>query len=279
MECNKEEASRAKDLAVVKLQEADYAGAKRIALKAQKLFPGLENISQLLTVCEVHCCAAVKINGEADWYGILQVETTADDMLLKKQYRKLALLLHPDKNKFVGAEAAFKLIGEAHMILTDKVNRSRHDSKRNSVIPKSAPKKRGRPSKKTDYVAKRANKENTDAGYSTFWTICLTCGTKYQYPYSLLMKVLWCQICSKGFLAYDFSKKPSVRVEASNPWSGFGMPHQMFPPNQWTHFANQQHNYQSVPTQQNPITGHQAPVPSQQQQPQDVSGKQTPDIN
>jgi len=195
MECNKEEASRAKDLAVVKLQEADYAGAKRIALKAQKLFPGLENISQLLTVCEVHCYAAVKINGETDWYGILQVETTADDMLLKKQYRKLALLLHPDKNKFVGAEAAFKLIGEAHMILTDKVNRSRHDSKRNSVIPKSAPKKRGRPSKKTDYVAKRANKENTDAGYSTFWTICLTCGTKYQYPYSLLMKVLWCQIC------------------------------------------------------------------------------------
>ncbi|EER98396.1 hypothetical protein BDA96_02G119200 [Sorghum bicolor] len=278
MECNKEEASRAKDLAVVKLQEADYAGAKRIALKAQKLFPGLENISQLLTVCEVHICAAVKINGETDWYGILQVETTADDMLLKKQYRKLALLLHPDKNKFVGAEAAFKLIGEAHMILTDKVNRSRHDSKRNSFIPKSAPKKRGRPSNKTDYVAKRANKENTDAGHSTFWTICLTCGTKYQYPYSLLMKVLWCQICSKGFLAYDLSKKPSVGVEASNPWSGFRMQHQMFPPNQWTHFANQQHNYQSVPTQQNPITGHQAPVPNQQQ-PQNVSGQQTPDIN
>ena len=139
MECNKEEASRAKDLAVIKLQEADYAGAKRIALKAQKLFPSLENISQLLSVCEVHCRAAVKINGEMDWYGILQVETTADDMLLKKQYRKLALLLHPDKNKFAGAEAAFKLIGESHMILTDQVRRSSHDSKRNPVTAKSAP--------------------------------------------------------------------------------------------------------------------------------------------
>jgi len=143
MECSREEALKAMEIAAKKLENRDFAGAKRIALKAQKLFPGLENISQLLTVCEVHCCAAVKINGETDWYGILQVETTADDMLLKKQYRKLALLLHPDKNKFVGAEAAFKLIGEAHMILTDKVNRSRHDSKRNSVIPKSAPKKRG----------------------------------------------------------------------------------------------------------------------------------------
>lgn len=281
MECNREEASRAKDLAVIKLQEADYAGAKRIALKAQKLFPGLENISQLLTVCEVHCCAAVKINGETDWYGILQVETTADDVLLKKQYRKLALLLHPDKNKFVGAEAAFKLIGEAHMILTDQVKRSSHDFKRKQVIATSAPvpKKRGRSSKKTDHVAKRANKENTDAGYSTFWTVCLACGTKYHYPCNLLMRLLRCQICSKSFLAYDLYKKPSVGVEASNPWSGIWMQQQMFPPSQKTHVSNQQHNYQSVPGQQNPVNGHQTPVSNQQQQPQNVSDKQTPDIN
>ncbi|PAN10598.1 hypothetical protein PAHAL_2G104400 [Panicum hallii] len=280
MECNKEEALRAKDLAVIKLQEADYAGAKRIALKAQKLFPSLENISQLLTVCEVHCRAAVKINGEMDWYGILQVETTADDILLKKQYRKLALLLHPDKNKFAGAEAAFKLIGEAHMILTDQVKRLSHDSKRNPVTATSAPlpKKRGRPSNKTDYVAKRANKENTDVGYSTFWTICLACGTKYHYPCSFLMKVLRCQICSMSFVAYDSSKKPPVRVEASHPWSGIGMQQQMFPPSQQTHVNNRQHNYHSVPNQQNPVTGHRAPVSNQQQQPQNVTDKQTPGI-
>ncbi|CAN6223039.1 unnamed protein product [Urochloa humidicola] len=280
MECNKEEASRAKDLAVIKLQEADYAGAKRIALKAQKLFPDLENISQLLTVCEVHCCAAVKINGETDWYGILQVETTANDMLLKKQYRKLALLLHPDKNKFVGAEAAFKLIGEAHTILTDQVKRSSHDLKRNQVIATSTPlpKKRGRSSKKTEHVAKRANKENTDAGYSTFWTICLACGTKYHYPCNLLMKVLRCQICLRSFLAYDMSKKPAVQVQSSKPWSGFGMQQQMFPPSQRTHASNPQHNYQSVPDQNNSVTGHRTPAFSQQQQPQNVAGKQTPDM-
>jgi curved DNA-binding protein CbpA len=280
MECNREEASRAKDLAVIKLQEADYSGAKRIALKAQQLFPGLENISQLLTVCEVHCCASVKINGETDWYGILQVETTADDVLLKKQYRKLALLLHPDKNKFVGAEAAFKLIGEAHMILTDQAKRSSHDLKRKHATSAPVPKKRGRSSKKTDHVAKRANKENTDAGYSTFWTICLACGTKYQYPHSLLMKLLRCQICSKSFLACDVHKKPSVGVEASNPWSGIWMQQQMFPPpSQRTHVSNRQHNYQGVPGQQNPVTGHQTPVSNQQQQPQNISDKQTPDIN
>jgi hypothetical protein len=160
MECNKEEASRAKDAAGIKLQNADYVSAKRMALKAQRLFPGIENISQLLAVCEVHCCTSVKINGETDWYGILQVEPTADNVLLKKQYRKLALLLHPDKNKFAGAEAAFKLIGEAHMTLTDQVKRSFHDKKRKSVFATSAPSptKRRQAPKKTD--AKKVNKEN-----------------------------------------------------------------------------------------------------------------------
>lgn len=38
-------------------------------------------------------------------------------------------LLHPDKNKFPGAEAAFKLIGEANMILSDKGKRSVYDLK------------------------------------------------------------------------------------------------------------------------------------------------------
>ncbi|RVW85996.1 Pumilio-like 5 [Vitis vinifera] len=57
---------------------------------------------------------------EMDWYGILQVEQAADDAIIRKRYQKLALLLHPNKNKFVGAEAAFKLIGEENRILSDQ---------------------------------------------------------------------------------------------------------------------------------------------------------------
>lgn len=33
------------------------------------------------------------------------IEQTVDGVTIKKQYRKLAVLLHPDKNKFAGAEA------------------------------------------------------------------------------------------------------------------------------------------------------------------------------
>lgn len=115
MDCNKEEAFRAREIAERKMQNKDFSGARKFAQKAQRLFPVLENISQMLTVCEVHCSANVKVNGEMDWYGILQVEPTADDSSVRKQYRRLALLLHPGKNQFAGAEAAFKLIGEAHM--------------------------------------------------------------------------------------------------------------------------------------------------------------------
>ncbi|XP_039116360.1 J domain-containing protein-like [Dioscorea cayenensis subsp. rotundata] len=137
MECNKEEGMRARDIAENKMRNKDFVGAQRLALKAQQLFPNIDNFVQMLTVCEVHCFPEVKFNGDPDWYGILQVEPTADEALIKKQYRKLALLLHPDKNKFPGADAAFKLIGEANRTLSDQGKRSIHDLKRNprNIIP------------------------------------------------------------------------------------------------------------------------------------------------
>ncbi|KAG5099446.1 hypothetical protein JHK82_044498 [Glycine max] len=46
-----------------------------------------------------------------------EIELTANDTTIKKQYRKFALQLHSNKNKFAGAKAAFKLIGEAQRVL------------------------------------------------------------------------------------------------------------------------------------------------------------------
>lgn len=135
MDCNKDEAIRTREMAEIRLQKNDFAGAQKLALKAQKLDPDIDNIIQLLTVCDVHCASLQKINGyEMDWYGILQIEQMADDSLIRKHYRKLALLLHPDKNKFPGAEAAFKLIGEAQRLLSDPVKRQMHDVKRRTYV-------------------------------------------------------------------------------------------------------------------------------------------------
>ncbi|KAJ4912687.1 Chaperone DnaJ-domain superfamily protein [Raphanus sativus] len=106
MECNKDEAIRAMDIAKRKVTENDYSGAKTFAVKAQNLYPQLDGLKQVLMLIDVYISAGNKINGgeEPDWYGVLGVDPLADDGVVKKQYRKLALLLHPDKNKCEGAE-------------------------------------------------------------------------------------------------------------------------------------------------------------------------------
>ncbi|CAA6669066.1 unnamed protein product [Spirodela intermedia] len=160
MECNREEAIRAKHIAEKNMQFGDFTRAKNIALKSQKLSPDIENISQMLTVCEVLCTAEAKLNGHHDWYGILQVDPTVDESVIKKQYRKLALLLHPDKNKFFGAEAAFKLVGDAHRMLSDRAKRSIYDMKRKMTLPTAGEKQPPRKSKKYSNPMKQAAVSN-----------------------------------------------------------------------------------------------------------------------
>ncbi|XP_019089102.1 PREDICTED: dnaJ homolog subfamily B member 12-like [Camelina sativa] len=127
MECNKEEARRAIDMAEKKISENDYDGAKKLVNKAERLYPQLEGLKQVLMTIDVYISASNKINGVSDWYGVLGVDPSADDEAVKKRYKKLALLLHPDKNRFHGAEGAFKLVLQACDLLSDKVKRSAYD--------------------------------------------------------------------------------------------------------------------------------------------------------
>lgn len=68
-----------------------------------------------------------------DYYKVLGVEEGASQDEIKKAYRKLSLLHHPDKNPGnVDAEAKFKNINEAYQVIGDETERQKYDmSKRN----------------------------------------------------------------------------------------------------------------------------------------------------
>ncbi|CBI15689.3 unnamed protein product, partial [Vitis vinifera] len=54
MECNKDEAIRAKGISERKMTEKDMAGARKFAMKAQNLYPGLDGLPQLLATIDVY---------------------------------------------------------------------------------------------------------------------------------------------------------------------------------------------------------------------------------
>ncbi|KAF2294865.1 hypothetical protein GH714_024628 [Hevea brasiliensis] len=198
MECNKEEAIRAKEIAEKKMQNGDFVGARRIALKARQLYPDLDNISQLLMEAIQKACS---------------------------------LSLHPDKNKFAGAEAAFKLIGEANRVLTDPTKRSLYDMKCRGSLRSVAPKSATDQSNKNSYAKKQHGAANKFANtphsqymsshtyqqpqQTTFWTHCPSCTVKYQYYREFLNKMLRCQNCQQPFIANDLGTSPG------SSWSQF----------------------------------------------------------
>ncbi|XP_058228333.1 uncharacterized protein LOC131336485 [Rhododendron vialii] len=65
-----------------------------------------------------------------DYYNILKVNRNASDDDLKKAYRRLAMIWHPDKNPGAGkgeAESKFKQISEAYDVLSDPTKRQIYD--------------------------------------------------------------------------------------------------------------------------------------------------------
>ena len=59
-------------------------------------------VEQKVAVIRVRKCSATA------FYEILGLERTVSDAEIKKAYRKLSLLTHPDKNGYDGADEAFK---------------------------------------------------------------------------------------------------------------------------------------------------------------------------
>ncbi|KAF7838836.1 Chaperone protein DnaJ [Senna tora] len=227
MECNKDDAMRAKELSEKKFLEMDFAGAKRFALKAQDLYPCLDGLSQLLATLEVYVSAEKKINGEVDWYEVLGVDPLADDETIRRRYRKLALALHPDKNKSVGSDGAFKLISQAWSLFSNKSKRFFYDQKRNlrGIYEGISNGKPSGPANQNGFFNFFNTANWKDANHrtaahpeptpsspvslkQTFWTICGACRTQFEYPGVYLNCNLICNCCHKPFLASEIPAPP-----------------------------------------------------------------------
>ena len=93
-----------------------------------------------------HLEAVERVQSCKDYYEILGVTKEVTDTELKSTYRKLALQLHPDKNKAPGAEDAFKAVGNAFAVLSDDKKREEYDV----YGPEGAPQARSRRSSSPD---------------------------------------------------------------------------------------------------------------------------------
>lgn len=78
----------------------------------------------------------LKKSKRKDFYKILGVEKDATENDIKKAYRKLAIIHHPDKNPDdENAAGRFKEVGEAYETLSDPEKRARYDSGEDLIDP------------------------------------------------------------------------------------------------------------------------------------------------
>lgn len=67
-------------------------------------------------------------DGYVDLYKVLGVSRDIDMFDLKKKYRSLALLVHPDKNPHPDAKEAFDAIQDAYVVLSSAGKRKEHNT-------------------------------------------------------------------------------------------------------------------------------------------------------
>ncbi|KAL6982483.1 hypothetical protein U1Q18_006969 [Sarracenia purpurea var. burkii] len=128
---NKVGALREKVVAEKMINGNDYVSARDKLLKAQQLFPALDHIVAMLTVCDILSASKLKIPGyNVDYYWVLHLMPSSSLSDIRCRYQKLLNLLQPIKNKFPGTEVALRLIEDAFSVLADTQKRIEFDLKR-----------------------------------------------------------------------------------------------------------------------------------------------------
>jgi len=183
MNTNRAEAERLLAIGEKLLQSRDLSGSRDFAILAQEAEPLLDGSDQILAIVDVVVAAEKPIhNNHLDWYAILQVDRTCQDLdLIKKQYRRLGLLLHPDKNPFSLADHAFKLVTDAWAVLSDPVQKALYDRDVAGSVESAS-----------------------------FWTACPYCYFLFEYPVDCEGRCLRCQNCERMFHGLSIPSLPPL---------------------------------------------------------------------
>ncbi|KAL6226619.1 hypothetical protein ACLB2K_000580 [Fragaria x ananassa] len=107
--------------AYFKLQKLD--SAIKEATQAKNLDPNLPNVDNFITAYKIHKAMSFKKN----WYVVLDIPECSHLSIIKKRFRALALMVHPDKNLSAAAEDAFKHVKDALDFLSDPVRKEDYD--------------------------------------------------------------------------------------------------------------------------------------------------------
>lgn len=127
-----EEAKRWFNTAEKLLAARDHVGAKSFAIRVREAYPGLEAVDDLVAVADTLRAGEQRINNNHDWYGILQLPRYTQSLeLVATQYRRLALLLNPHRNRLPHSDEAFRLVCEAWSVLSNPTKRSFYDNELN----------------------------------------------------------------------------------------------------------------------------------------------------
>ncbi|KAJ9184700.1 hypothetical protein P3X46_004402 [Hevea brasiliensis] len=167
----KEEALVLKTIAETKYTNSNIKSALKNAKKAHRLSPNIEGLSSMLTAFKILSVASKTYSDITDWYKILQVEPFSHINTIKKQFKKLPLIFHPDKNPYLGCEEAFKLVGEGFRVLLR--------------------------------IKPQEERINDSTLVETFWTACSRCRLLHQFERRYLGHNLVCPSCKKSFEAVE----------------------------------------------------------------------------
>ncbi|KAA8540674.1 hypothetical protein F0562_024407 [Nyssa sinensis] len=211
MECNKDEAVRAKAIAEKKFTEKDLAGAKKFALKAQNLFPGLDDLPQFLATLEVYISAQKKIN-EAEFKGYYQKVTTGNPSV-----------------PAAGKNGFHAYTGNNNSSVRDQKSATYHQPTPAPSCPNHQP--TPAPPRPTSHQPTPAPSRPTNhqptpgpprpSKPNTFWTACNRCKMQYEYLRNYLNQNLICPNCRQPFFALEMPAPPINSHNLCPPWPSY----------------------------------------------------------